>query len=69
MAYDTGVHVPFPQTPIPLMFFEVPNSVIFAFLSKSFFQNLSFKIFLSKLITDSYRFWWHMEAPPTGGAV
>ena len=24
MAYDTGVPVPFPKTPIPLMFFEVP---------------------------------------------
>ena len=26
MAYDTGVYVPFPQTPIPLMFFEVPKT-------------------------------------------
>ena len=26
MAYDTGVHIPFPQTPIPLRFFEVPNT-------------------------------------------
>ena len=24
MAYDTGVPIPFPQTPIPLRFFEVP---------------------------------------------
>ena len=28
MAYDTGVHVPFPQTPIPLMFFEVPKGLL-----------------------------------------
>ena len=25
-AYDTGVPIPFPQTPIPLRFFEVPNT-------------------------------------------
>ena len=37
MAYDTGVPIPFPQTPIPLMFFEVPLGlfdIIDTFLSK-----------------------------------